>query len=181
MHGAEAGDEQFSAGERGFHLVDAGVGVVRGGLGRRQRLVDFPGERHTRRPVLREQVVEHRRASARLADDHDRRHHVSCRDLRMLGAVAHDASTRHEVTDQLAGHDLRAELVELSVAPQRVDEPFEWFSPGHNAEVVGTARRCRGGDDHISVESQLGHGRGSLPRRATRCRQLGEHSETTAS
>ena len=52
--------------------------------GRRQRVVDLPRERHPVRRILREEVVQDRRARARLADDHDRRHDVGVADLGML-------------------------------------------------------------------------------------------------
>ena len=93
-------------------LRDARVGVVRRGLGRRNRLVDLPRERNARRRVLREQLVQDRRARAALADDHDRRHDVDADDLRMLLAVVDDPHAVAEVADELAADERGTQLVQ---------------------------------------------------------------------
>ena len=56
--------------------------------------------------------MQDRGAGARLADDHDRRHHVGVGDLGMLLAPLDDPQPRREVADDLTGNDLFAELVE---------------------------------------------------------------------
>ena len=157
VHRTEARDEQLGAGERRLHLVDTWIGVVRRGLGWGQRLVDLPRERHPGRAVLRQQVVEHRRAGAGLAHDHDRWHHVARGDVRMLGAVAQDSGTRREVARELAGCDLHTQLVELRFAPQRLDETLEAIAPGGRPELVAARGRGRGRDDRVGVEGQLRH------------------------
>ena len=84
VHRLEAGDHELDAVEQLLRRGDARIGVVGRGLGRRERVVDLPRERHAVRGILREQVVQDRRAGARLADDHDRRHDVDVGDLGML-------------------------------------------------------------------------------------------------
>ena len=84
VHRLEAGDHELDAVEQLLRRRDARVGVVGRGLGRRQRAVDLPRERHAVRGILREEVVQDRRAGAGLADDHDRRHDVGVGDLGML-------------------------------------------------------------------------------------------------
>ena len=91
VHRLEAGDHELDAVEQLLRRRDARIGVVGRGLGRRQRPVDLPRERHAVRGVLREEVVQDRRAGARLADDDDRRHDVGVGDLGMLLAPLDDA------------------------------------------------------------------------------------------
>ena len=73
VHLPELGEHEVDHRELRVDLLDPRVGEVRRGLGRRQRLVDLPRERHACVRVLREEVVEDRRAGAALADDDDRR------------------------------------------------------------------------------------------------------------
>ena len=91
---------------------DARVGPVGRRLGRWQRTVDLPRERHAVGVVLCEQVVEDRGAGARLPDDEDRRHDVGVGDLGVLLAPLDETEADREVVDDLAGDDLLAQLVQ---------------------------------------------------------------------
>ena len=121
-----------------------GIGVVGRGLGRRARTVDLPRERHAVRGILREEVVQDRRAGARLADDDDRRDDVDVGDLGMLLAPLDDAEAVRQIVDELARRrSARRARADAASVAQRVDEPLEAFLPGVLAEVVEAGRVVR--------------------------------------
>ena len=71
VEAGEAGDERVGQGQGGIDLGDAWIGVVGGGLRRRQRSIDLPGERGPQRAIEGQQVVEDGGAGAGLAHDDD--------------------------------------------------------------------------------------------------------------
>ena len=121
VHRLEAGNDELDALEQLLRRGDARVGVEGRGLGRRQRAIDLPRERHAVGGILREEVVQDRRAGARLTDDHDRRDDVGVGDLGMLLAPLDESEARREIVDDLARDDLLAELVQARFGVERVD------------------------------------------------------------
>ena len=153
VHRLEAGDHELDAVEQLLRRRDARIGVVGRGLGRRQRAIDLPRERHAVRGILREEVVQDRGAGARLADDDDRRHDVGVGDLGVLLAPVDEPEAGREVLDDLARRDLLAELVQVGFGAQRVDVALEARPPRRLAEVVEPGRLDRQSSTSRSVSS----------------------------
>src|SRR4051794_34467137 len=157
VHLLEAGDEQLGAGEDRVDLVDARVGVVGRGLRGRHRHVDLPREWHAGGRVLGEEVVQDRRAGAALADDDDRGRDGARADLGGVRPPLRHLQPAGEEVEHAARSDVDAELVELPLLAQRVDETFAAVLPGRLAEVVETGGLARLADEPVGIETRGAH------------------------
>src|SRR4029453_18491700 len=93
-------------------------------------------ERRPVRVVLCEQIVEDRRAGPRLADDDEGPPSPPPRDPRMIGSPGEDPQPVGEIAEDVAGHDLQADVVQAGFRRERREQPVETLPPSLLAEVV---------------------------------------------
>ncbi len=100
--------------------------------------------------IEREQVVQDRRAGARLTDDDDGTLDPDFGDLWMLATPADDAEPDGEIVHEVTGRDLDADTVQPRLGREAFDEQVEAFLPRVFAEVVGAGARDGLGDEAVS-------------------------------
>src|SRR4051812_5787396 len=135
MHRPETWQDQVDAVEGRVDLGDPRISVVGRGLGWRARPVDLPCAGYPGGRVLREQIVQDRRAGAALPDDDDRRHDINRAALGMRAAIGDDLQTVTEVAGELSDDDRLPEFAQPGLCLQRVDQSREAFLPRVVAEI----------------------------------------------
>ena len=146
---------------------DARVGRVGRALGRRARMQQLPRARHAVRGVLREQLVQDRRARPAGADDEHRRRRCARRGSRDAARASRCTSSRltSARTISLRGHD-PAEQVEVGLVLERAQE---------DAHTVRASRRHRS----RRARSRRAPRRATTPRRAGRARRASRDGART--
>ena len=105
-------------------------------LRRRDRVRGLPEAERADLGIGGEQLAERRRAGARQADDEHRCGDLLVCDVRVLGDRRLDTQPVDEEHAQAHRHDLAAEVGELGLALERVDQPLEPIGVEFGPEVA---------------------------------------------
>jgi hypothetical protein len=136
MHRLEAGDLGVDVGKGRRAGLDARIRVERGGLGRWRREHRLPGHRRSVGRVLRENVVQDRRARAGQADDEDRLDDLLLRDLGESLAVVHVVETIDGMTEDSLLGDHPTDRVQPGLALERGEQTFQRFDERAAAQIL---------------------------------------------
>ncbi len=156
VHPLEARDHPIDAGEPLLDHGDPRVGLVGRALRRRVRKHDLPGHRHAVGRILREELVQDRRARARQTDDDDRALDTSGGDLGMPGARRHHAQPVGEEAHEVGARDHATEQRQGGLALEPVEQQAERRPKRVVSEVVETrgARGARHQTFRVEVEER---------------------------
>ena len=109
-------------------------------LGGRKRLAHLEGERRAQRGILREQLVQDRRAGARQARDEDRRGDGRGLDRRLALAGVDHAQPVREPLDQIGARERATDVVELRLRLERAQEDAQRLAEVGVAEIGEAGR-----------------------------------------
>ena len=156
--GQQSGHDLLGHFEVGLDLCDAGIGLVRLGLGHRPGCVDLPRQGRAQVGILSQQVEQDGGAGARLADDEDGPLDRSRGELGVLLAPLRDTQPIVQRADDVHDGDLDAQVRQVGLVHQSIGEPGEAVAPTVGfPEVIASRRLARLSDEGVDVEPGGAH------------------------